>query len=156
MPAFRNTAVVMAAFLVFLTVGCASQSQTRIAVEHILSEQRDAWNRGDIDGFMQHYLYSDDLTFSAGGSTERGWQATYDRYKNRYPTSERMGRLTFSELEVRPIGECGAAALVLGRWQLDRQPDAVGGNFSLVMEKVHGKWVIVHDHTSVAPSAANP
>jgi ketosteroid isomerase-like protein len=115
------------------------------SLESILSEQAAAWNRGDIDGFMQHYWKSEDLTFSSGGHTTRGWQTTKDNYKLRYPTRERMGHLTFDGLEVFPLGD--SAALVLGRWHLDRN-GPVGGNFSLVFRKIDGAWVIVHDHTS--------
>ena len=114
-------------------------------LESILSEQAAAWNRGDIDGFMQHYWKSEDLTFSSGGHTTRGWQTTKDGYKQRYPTRERMGHLTFDSLEVFPQGD--SAALLLGHWHLDRN-GPVGGNFSLVFRKIDGKWVIVHDHTS--------
>ncbi|HEV8070732.1 MAG TPA: sugar-binding protein [Planctomycetaceae bacterium] len=115
------------------------------ALESIVSEQAAAWNRGDIDGFMRHYWKSEDLTFSSGGHTTRGWQTTKDNYKVRYPTRERMGQLTFDHLEVFPLGE--TAALLLGHWRLDRT-GPVGGNFSLVFRKIDGAWVIVHDHTS--------
>ena len=116
-------------------------------LESILSQQAAAWNRGDINGFMEHYWKSEDLTFSSGGKTTRGWQTTKDNYKLRYPTRERMGLLTFDGLEVFPLGD--AAALMLGRWHLDRT-GPVGGNFSLVFRKIDGAWVIVHDHTSRA------
>jgi ketosteroid isomerase-like protein len=114
-------------------------------LEGILSEQAAAWNRGDIDGFMQHYWKSEDLTFSSGGHTTRGWKTTKDNYKLRYPTRERMGHLTFDGLEVFPLGD--SAALMLGHWHLDRN-NPVGGSFSLVFRKTDGAWVIVHDHTS--------
>jgi ketosteroid isomerase-like protein len=116
-------------------------------LEDILTKQAAAWNRGDIDGFMEHYWKSDDLTFSSGGKTTRGWQTTKDNYKLRYPTRERMGKLTFDQLEVFPLGD--TAALLLGHWHLDRT-NPVGGNFSLVFRKIDGAWVIVHDHTSRA------
>jgi ketosteroid isomerase-like protein len=115
------------------------------ALEGILDVQAAAWNRGDIDGFMEHYWKSDELTFSSGGKTTRGWQTTKDNYKLRYPTRERMGHLTFDQLEVFPLGD--TAALLLGHWHLDRN-GPVGGNFSLVFRKFDGAWVIVHDHTS--------
>ena len=38
----------------------------------------------------------------------------------RYPSREAMGQLSFSELEIRPVGECGA--LALGIFRLDRPP----------------------------------
>jgi ketosteroid isomerase-like protein len=116
-------------------------------LEAILTQQAAAWNRGDIDAFMEHYWKSEQLAFSSGGHTTRGWQMTKDNYKRRYPTRERMGHLTFDGLEVTPLGD--AAALMLGRWHLDRDPAPVGGNFSLIFRRIDGRWVIVHDHTSV-------
>ena len=115
----------------------------------IVLRQSEAWNRGDIDAFMQAYWKSEELTFSSGGRTQTGWQATRDGYHARYPDRETMGQLTFSELRVRRLDE--QAALMLGTWRLDRQ-EPVGGNFSLVWQKIEGVWVIVHDHTSVLAS----
>jgi ketosteroid isomerase-like protein len=39
-------------------------------------------------------------------------------------------------------------ALVHGQWKLDRQSEPVSGNFTLVLRKIDGRWLIVHDHTS--------
>jgi len=57
-----------------------------------------------------------------------------------------MGKTRFYDLEVYPL--CDEAALVLGRWFLNRQPDPLKGNFSVVFQKIDGRWVIIHDHTS--------
>ena len=67
-------------------------------------------------------------------------------YRERYPTREKVGRLTFGNLEVTPLED--AAALVLGEWSLERESEPTSGNFSLVFRKIDGRWVIVHDHTS--------
>ena len=112
----------------------------------ILEQQAQAWNAGDIDAFMAPYWHSPELTFSSGGKVTRGWQATRDRYHQRYPTPEAMGRLTFSDIEVTQPGS--NVALVLGRWRLERA-EPIGGSFSLVLRTVAGHWVIVHDHTSI-------
>jgi beta-aspartyl-peptidase (threonine type) len=124
------------------------------AIEAMLRLQAEAWNAGQIDRFMEHYWKSDDLTFSAGGQTTRGWQSTLDRYRERYPTVGKMGRLTFDRLEIQPLGE--TAAMVLGHWHLAREGDALDGNFSLVVRKLNGRWLIVHDHTSRADPPAQP
>lgn len=116
------------------------------AIEEVLRLQAEAWNAGEIERFMEHYWKSDELTFSAGGETTRGWQSTLDRYRQRYPTAEKMGRLTFDHLEINSLGD--SAALVLGQWHLARDPDALDGNFSLILRKLDGRWQIVHDHTS--------
>lgn len=115
------------------------------SLETLVTKQAADWNSGDIDGYMKAYWNSEDLTFSSGGKTERGWKATRERYLKGYPDRETMGKLTFSELEVFPLND--SAALMLGRWKLDRK-DPVGGNFSLVWRKIAGEWLIVHDHTS--------
>ena len=132
-----------------LGTGCASTGGKHMAREEIprlLERQAQAWNAGDIDAFMVPYWHSPDLTFSSGGHVTRGWQATLERYHHRYPTREAMGRLTFNDLEITEVGP--GVALVLGRWRLERT-EPIGGAFSLVLRKDAGKWVIVHDHTSV-------
>jgi ketosteroid isomerase-like protein len=134
------------------------------AIEAVLRTQQEAWNRGDVDAFAEHYWKSEDLTFSSGGKTTRGWEETLRGYRERYPTREKMGRLEFGNLEITPLGD--AAALVLGEWRLERGTDetstatdgtggtpvprseTLSGNFSLIFRKLDGRWVIVHDHTS--------
>ena len=124
-----------------------SAGEPRVEIQEVLAQQAAAWNRGDIDAFMEHYWKSDELTFSSSGQTTRGWKSTKENYQRRYPTREKMGQLTLSQLEIALLGD--AAALVLGRWRLERE-SPIGGNFSLVLRKLDGKWVIVHDHTSKA------
>ncbi len=114
-------------------------------IQETLARQDVAWNAGDIEGFMDSYWRSPDMTFSAAGRVTRGWERTLDGYRNRYPDRAAMGRLGFTDLEVTPLSE--TAALVLGRWHLDRT-DPVGGVFTLVLRKDGGRWVIIHDHTS--------
>lgn len=111
----------------------------------ILATQQAAWNRGDIPAFMQAYWNSPELTFSSGGKTTRGWQATLDRYTKRYPDRATMGVLNFESLESYQLDT--NAAMTLGVWKLDRDNPAEG-NFSLVWKKIDGQWKIVHDHSS--------
>ncbi len=118
----------------------------RTAVEAVLRAQADAWNRGEVDAFVDHYWHSPDVTFSSSGATTRGWEATVNRYRERYPTREKMGEISFDNLEITPLG--ADAALVLGQWRLDRDAEPVSGNFSIVFRNLDGRWVIVHDHTS--------
>ncbi len=147
--------VAAAAAVITAAGGCASrvnEAALRSEVVGVLEAQEAAWNRGDVRAFMQGYWNDERLTFSSGGRTERGWQQTLERYLRRYPTAERMGRLTFDGIELRPL--CERAVLVLGRWRLERAEDPVGGNFSLIFERIEGQWVITHDHTSVEEPAA--
>jgi len=131
-------------------INFAADSGTNAGVEvihRLMFDQSAAWNRGDIPTFMEAYWKSPELTFSSGGNVTRGWEATRDRYLTRYPDRATMGKLTFTELETRLVGD--KAALTLGRWKLERgQP--IDGNFSLVWQKFDDGWKIIHDHTSAS------
>jgi beta-aspartyl-peptidase (threonine type) len=137
-----------------IAAGCASSaergpgSDPAPAIRQVLDEQAAAWNRGDLEAFMDGYWRSEDLVFTSGGNVQRGWQTTLDRYRASYGTSpETMGRLTFSDLEIHPLGD--GAAWALGRWALDDAGgQTMGGVFSLVFRRFDGRWLIVHDHTS--------
>lgn len=115
-------------------------------LRNIFDQQAKAWNRGDLKQFMESYWKSPELTFSGGGKTTRGWQETLKRYQKSYSTREKMGHLTFSDLEITILGP--NAALVLGRWHLKREADEPEGNFSVVFRRIGGKWLIIHDHSS--------
>lgn len=118
------------------------------AIREMLQTQLDAWNEGDLDGFMRHYWKSDQLTFSSGNELTRGWQSTLESYRQRYPSAEEMGQTTFDNLDISLLAP--TAALVLGDWRLQRDSGELSGKFSLVLRWIDGRWVIVHDHTSRA------
>jgi len=110
-----------------------------------MDDQAAAWNRGDIEGFMQGYWNSDKLVFVSNQVT-RGWQPTLDRYKKTYDSRAKMGTLTFSDLEITVLSK--DAAVVLGSWSLARESDNPHGKFTLIFRKFKDGWKIVHDHTS--------
>ncbi len=128
-----------------------SQPSTEIAdvLHGIITEQQKAWNRGDIETFMGAYWKDERLTFSSGGATTRGYQATLDRYRKRYPDRAAMGILAFEGLETTSLGP--TSAYTLGRWKLAKL-EAAEGNFTLVWQKIDGEWKIVHDHSSQVTS----
>ena len=125
-----------------------TQAENDAEIRKVLDAQQLAWNRGEIERFMEGYWRSRDTTFISSGVAVRGWQTLHDRYKSRYAGSGKMGQLTFSEVEVSMFGYDGA--LVFGRWQLDRANDHPHGRFTLVFRKTPDGWKIVHDHTSTA------
>ena len=114
----------------------------------ILQTQAGAWNRGDIDAFMQTYAPVDDLRFASGGNVTYGWKPTLERYKQRYPDRAAMGTLAFSELTVTELSP--DAALVFGHWQLTRAHDQPHGLFTLLVRHTPAGWKIFADHTSSA------
>jgi ketosteroid isomerase-like protein len=125
-----------------------SKRNAKAAVQAVLDAQRDAWNRGDIEGYMDGYARSPKTEFVGGDGISRGWQTVLDRYKKKYNSREKMGTLTFSEIEITLLSN--NAALVLGRWRLKRANDEPHGTFTLLFRKTKAGWRIVHDHTSSA------
>jgi len=121
----------------------------RGAIRSVLDQQAKDWNAGDLKAFMKAYWRSPQLSFNSDGVLKRGWTATMARYRQRYPDREAMGHLKFDVLEIRELGD--DAAYVLGRWYLRKKKPA-GGTFTLVLRKIDGEWLIVHDHTSVDQS----
>ncbi len=118
------------------------------SIRAVLDAQVAAWNRGDIEGFMDWYWRSDETVFVSGDTVTHGWQTVLDRYKKGYSTREKMGTLTFSDLEIKLISK--DAAVATGRWQLTRTGDSPHGRFTLIFRKTRQGWRIVHDHTSSA------
>jgi uncharacterized protein (TIGR02246 family) len=122
--------------------------KTIAAIRAVLDAQTAAWNRGDIEGFMDGYARSPDIVFISGDSLTHGWQTVLDRYKKGYNTREKMGTLAFSDLDVKLVSK--DAAVVIGRWQLTRDKDTPKGRFTLIFRRRAEGWRIVHDHTSSA------
>lgn len=118
------------------------------AIRAVLDAQRDAWNRGDLEGYMDGYDRSPDTEFVGGDTITRGWQTVLERYRKKYNSREKMGVLTFSEIEINVLSK--DAALVLGRWRLKRASDEPHGTFSLLFRRKKAGWRIVHDHSSSA------
>jgi len=145
--ASRGTATALLALS--LLSGCRHhlQDADRRALAALLDRQQQAWNRGDLAGYMEGYARTPELVFTSGGKIRRGWAETLAAYRKRYGGDRAgMGRLTLEVLGVQAVG--GDGAVVLGRWRLTETPQAGGGVFSVVAERRPEGWRIVHDHTS--------
>ncbi|HWX53508.1 MAG TPA: nuclear transport factor 2 family protein [Verrucomicrobiae bacterium] len=118
------------------------------AIKHVLVSQMEAWNRGDLQGYMSGYSHSTDLTFFSGATVTKGWQPTLERYQKRYQgEGKEMGRLEFQDLNVDVLFP--TTAVVTGKWQLTMSDGKqLGGLFTLVFKRQQDGWRIVHDHTS--------
>jgi ketosteroid isomerase-like protein len=121
--------------------------EAKAAIHKVLDDQVSAWNKGDLEAFMAGYWKSPKLSFSSGNNKVEGWQATFDRYKQRYQSEGReMGKLSFTDLEIEPLGP--DSAFVRGRFNLKTSKDSPTGVFTLIFRKFPQGWRIVHDHTS--------
>ena len=111
----------------------------------VLELQKEAWNRGDLEGYMAYYWKSAELTFQSDASRVRGWATLIERYQKSY-SGEKMGQLDFSDIEVNVLSK--DCAYVLGRWSVTVQDEKKGGVFTLILKRFPEGWRIIHDHTS--------
>jgi uncharacterized protein (TIGR02246 family) len=133
---------------------CAAPEQapnSLAEIKSVLTAQQDAWNRGDIDSFMNGYARAPSTVFVSEDEVRRGWETVRERYRVKYSDRAKMGKLSFSEIEVTMLSP--DAAVVLGRWRLKRTNDEPHGRFTLIFNRLPEGWRIVHDHTSAAPPA---
>ena len=129
-----------------LLLGCAGPQ--RSAILEVLDAQVNAWNAGSVDGYMEGYWKSEAVTFVSGGSVTKGYEVVRDRYRRNYSTPERMGTLSFGDIELVVLSS--SSALITGQWRLKRPSDEPWGRFTLLFEKKSEGWKIVYDHTSLA------
>lgn len=130
--------------------GVASQNPPNATAEiqSVLRAQQDAWNRGDVDEFMNGYARSASTVFVSDDQVTRDWDTVRERYRQKYSDRTKMGTLAFSDLEFTMLSP--DAAVVLGRWALKRESDEPHGRFTLIFKRLPEGWRIVHDHTSAA------
>jgi len=118
------------------------------AIRAVLDKQVVDWNHGDMETFAAGYKNSPDILF-IGSKISRGYAQMLDTYRKNYSTKEKMGVLSFSELEVQPLDE--HFATVTGHFHLERAVAGGGnadGHFLLVLEKTPDGWKIVRDDTT--------
>ena len=130
----------------FLSLICFGQSKEEQAIRKILADQTGAWNRGDIEAFMQPYWKSDSLMFIGKSGVVWGWQNTLDNYKKGYPDTAAMGKLAFDIIQVKKLSDKYYS--VVGKWMLKRSVGDLSGHYTLLLERKKGRWVIISDHSS--------
>ena len=140
-------------FLLLPLAGCATAdpARDRSDILAVLNAQAEAWNRGDLDAFVVGYRRSEETVFAGGDKVHRGFDAMVKRYREAYPTREKMGRLTFSRITFEQ--QEGDRAVMTGAWELELagSEKCPGGVFTLIWRRFGDGWKIVHDHTSSRP-----
>ncbi|MEO2091079.1 MAG: nuclear transport factor 2 family protein, partial [Gemmataceae bacterium] len=131
----------LAALALALLASVVASAADADLVKAVLTQQADAWNKGDLDTFLDTYWKSDDLVFFSGGTVSKGHKAVSDRYHKRYKADgKEMGKLTFTALEVEMLGT--DAAMVRGKWKLEMKAENPDGLFTLIVKKLPGGWKI--------------
>lgn len=137
--------IALSLLIAFISV-CTSAQNDETAIRKVLQKQQDAWNNGNIELFMEHYLKDSTLSFIGKNDITYGWNQTLERYQKSYPDTATMGKLTFRILHIIKTGK--KYRYVVGHWHLKRSKGDVQGHFTLIMRKIKGKWTIISDHSS--------
>jgi hypothetical protein len=134
-------------FIILFSVSAAcAQDKEWQEIKSVLDAQSEAWNRGNIEDYMQGYWKSPELKFIGSKGLTKGWQETLDNYKKSYPDKDAMGTLSFNVISHEPLGK--EYYQVIGKWHLQRISDELQGHFTLLWKKINGSWVIISDHSS--------
>jgi ketosteroid isomerase-like protein len=133
-------------FFLLATSQIYSQSADELKIREVLETQNAAWNRGDIDGFMNGYWENDSLMFIGKSGVTYGWTNTLNNYKKGYPDTAAMGKLAFTLIQLKNLSK--EYYHVTGKWFLKRSVGDIGGHFTLLFRKINGRWVIISDHSS--------
>ena len=101
--------------------------QDQIAIRNILTQQAEAWNNGDMEGYLAGY-YPDERTVMISSSGVRnGFEEIAARYRKSYPAGQ-MGELDFDQLSFEALRP--DLYQVLGRYHVHyagkRGSEAVG------------------------------
>lgn len=139
----------MKTLLLFVSLICLSsidsfaQTKDENAIKNLLETQRQAWNKYDLEGFMQGYWQSEQLKFYGSNGVTYGWKNTLERYKKAYPSKEHVGTLNFTIKEISKIDR--NSYYVMGAYHLERSIGNANGIFMIVLKKIHGEWKIIAD-----------
>ncbi len=136
--------------LLSIFIGCClvspAQKNARQKILTLLNTQTQAWNRGDLEGFMKGYWENDSLRFIGKSGITYGYNNTLNNYKRGYPDTAAMGKLQFTILVVKKLSP--RYYEVVGKWYLKRSIGDVSGHYTLLLRKINSKWVIISDHSS--------
>jgi uncharacterized protein (TIGR02246 family) len=130
-----------------------SDGDIQTQVETMLRESAAAWNRGDLEAFLDDYSRAATTTYIGGGGIVVGWEGIRDRYAPLFATDAERDSLRFESLRARHLG--ALYVLVTARWVLYRGDTVTAsGPFTLIVRRVSGGWKIIHDHSSSDPAPA--
>jgi ketosteroid isomerase-like protein len=152
--AVRIARLIAVVSLVFLgPAACAidvqeeGDSDFQGAVENMLVESAAEWNRGDLDGFMNDYMPSENTTFVGSRGLIVGIDSIRARYAPLFEPGARRDSLRFEDMRVRRLA--AVDALATARWILYRGDTiTASGPFTLVLRRTSAGWKIIHDHSS--------
>ena len=111
-----------------------------------LMRSLDAWNRHDIDGFLESFWHSDDLVVVVDGENVRGWDLLSKAYHTGYPNPEEMCKLTIDRAQVQMLAP--DLGFVLAWYTASFPKKKEFGTSTIILRKFSEGWRIIISHTS--------
>lgn len=125
----------------------ASAPDPTAEISAMLAHSAEAWNAGDLDGFMSDYANDSTTSFVAGGGPRYGYDWIRGSYAPRFEPGAERDSLRFENVVGRALG--AGYAMATARFVLARGDSiTASGPFTLVLQRIDGRWKILHDHTS--------
>ena len=142
----QNNNVEVSEPLIDISIPASIQQANIKAIQAILDNQINAWNKGDLEAFMSGYLKSDSLVFIGKSGPTYGYANTLANYKKGYPDTSHMGKLNFDIISMKALNT--NHYFVIGKWHLTRSVGNINGVFTLLFRKTKDGWKIIADHSS--------
>jgi hypothetical protein len=114
---------------------------------NLLKGSEIAWNRGDINGFMEFYSKDSNTQFITKRGRTKGWESTLNMYRKAYPDKNAMGILEFELDTIQILSPAEGLGQITGKWKLIRAADTPSGFYSLITRNTTNGPKIIIDHT---------
>ena len=94
----------------------------RDAIRALLDDQKNAWNEGDLEGYMGGYHDSPEIVFTSGGRVRRGYQQSLEAYWSR--PDIRKDRLYLN---------CRGESIEIGSFLIEEEKTEIKGELDLAL-----------------------
>lgn len=136
-------------FSFFAVPGLAQTPQGPVeAATAAFAEMRAYWNRGDIEGSLDAYWDSPDITWINQAGVTRGFAGFAAEMRTSYADApETMGVYTAEILDGRILND--DTVLLVTRWDISLDGERLyGGVSTMLWYRIGGEWKIVLEHAS--------
>jgi uncharacterized protein (TIGR02246 family) len=157
---------VLAAFLAFglLIAGSsfyesvsAQDSDDVKAVTEVLMAEAKAIETGDLETLDRLWSHDESVLIFESGGADKGWKSYRDHHLAPELKAFKNTKYTVSDVAVKVDGKTAWATFkyALSADYKERKIESNGVG-TMVFEKIEGKWLIVHSHTSARRSQPSP
>jgi len=116
----------------------------------MLASSAEAWNAGNLSGFIDDYANDPATSFMDGRRPQYGYDWIRSNYAPRFEPEAARDSLRFEDFAARRLGD--NHILATARYVLHRDGTVTStGPFTLILERRDDKWKIIHDHTNADP-----